>query len=95
VTSLAELPRSAQGRDHWQGEGYRCTHPRHRVRKLPSEPHFRKKISSVREMETAYSGTMLRFWTQRGENTLESVCTRFKKLRICHLINITLEDSRA
>ena len=42
VTSLVELPRSAQGRDHWQGEGYRCMHPRHRVRKLPSESHFQK-----------------------------------------------------
>lgn len=33
---------------------------------------------SVREMETTYLGTMLRFWTQKGENTLESVCTHFK-----------------
>lgn len=52
-------------------------------------------ISSVREMETTYLGTMLRFWTQRGENTLESVCTHFKKLRIRHLINIRLEDPRS
>ena len=46
-------------------------------------------------METTYLGTMLRFWTQRGENTLESVFTHFKNLRICHSINIRLEDPRS
>lgn len=79
MTSLAELPRSAQGRDDWQGEVYRCTQPKTQGQEAAKRATFSEvDLFSVREMETAWPRNNAEVLDPEGENTLESVCTRFK-----------------
>lgn len=78
-------PRSAQSREHWQGEGVCVCASKTQGQEVALRATFPMEVISSHQSDgKAYLGTTLRFSAPREGNTWNCLHTFFK-LRICYL----------